>query len=110
MGLASEGTSGGPLKGDDDMDRSGTSSGARVESSGRTDLRIVEDIVSGDEARRRRNEGSQGSEGVTKSGGGQTNKEDRSLISQPDTDLIKSTPSIVADVDSRPPPTPGSRT
>jgi hypothetical protein len=39
MGLASEETSGGPRKGDDDMDRNGTSSGARAESSGRTELR-----------------------------------------------------------------------
>jgi hypothetical protein len=90
------------------MDRSGTSSGARVESSGRTDLRGVEDMVSGDKAGRRRNEGSQGSEGVTKSGGGQTNKEDRSLISQPDTDLTKPTPSIVVDGDPYPPTPPGS--
>jgi hypothetical protein len=105
MGLASEGTSGGPLKGGDDMDRSGTSNGARVESSGRTDLRGVEDMVLGEEPGRRRNEGSQCSEGVKKSGGGQTNKEDRSLISQPDTDLdlTKSRSSIVAVGDAHPP-------
>jgi hypothetical protein len=92
------------------MDRSGTSNGARVECSGRTVLRGVEDIVLGDEAWRKRNEGSKGSEGVTKSGGGQTNKEDRSLISQPGTDLTKSTPSIVADGDAHQPPPPGSPT
>jgi hypothetical protein len=83
---------------------------ARVESSGRRDLRGVEDMVSGDEAGRRRNEGSQGREGVTNSAGGQTNKKDRSLISQPDTDLTKPTPSIVADGDPHPPPSPGSPT
>jgi hypothetical protein len=84
VGLASGGTSGGPRKEDDDMDRVGTSDGARVESSGRQDLRGEEDRALGDEAGKRRNEGSQGSEGETKSEGGQTNKKDRSLNSQPD--------------------------
>jgi hypothetical protein len=100
VGLASGGTSGGPRKGDDDMDRGGISDGARVESSGRKDLRVEEDMDLGDEARRI----NEGSEGETKSGGGQTNKDDRSLTSQPDTDLTQSTPAIVADDDSHPHP------
>jgi hypothetical protein len=110
VGLESGECIGNLRKGDDDMDRGGTSDGAREENSGRKDLRGEEDMVLGGEAGRRRNEGSQCSEGEKKSGGGQRNKEDRSLNSQPDTDLTKSTPAIVADDDSHPPQTLGSPT